>query len=67
MSFLAAFTDFQQHLKKIKDDLTVEEVWYTNFLYLYGFNIDKKRALPGNPCAEPQKTNVMHIYSSYFM
>ena len=26
MSFLAAFTDFQQHLKKIKDDLTVEEV-----------------------------------------
>ena len=30
MSFLAALSDFQQHLKKNKNDLTVEEVWYTN-------------------------------------
>ena len=30
MRFLAALSDFQQHLKKNKDDLTVEEVWYTN-------------------------------------
>ena len=49
MSFLAAFTDFQ-HLEKNKDDLTFEEVWYTNFLYLYEFNNDKKEHYPGTPC-----------------
>jgi len=47
MSFLAALSDFQKQ-QQHKDDLNVEEVWYTNFLYT-DYPISKKGHNSGTP------------------
>jgi len=48
MSFLAALSGFQTKQKQNKDDLTVEEVWYTKFLYR-DLTISKKGHNSGTP------------------
>ena len=50
-SFIWLSTTFE---KINKDDVTFEEVWYKNFLYLYGFNIYTKIITPDPPCRTSQ-------------